>query len=139
MDKKKIVLDFIKSQHLAVVSTVNTGNKPESALVGVGETDNLELIIGTPNSTRKYKNLLSNKNVAVVIGGKEHITVQYEGVAEELEGEEYNKLTEIFYAKNPTARRFEEDPNERFFKITPSWIRYTNYENNPSEIFEITF
>lgn len=78
MDKKQ-VLDFIKKHRLAVLSTVNSNNKPESAVLEFGETDDFEIIFDTFSSTRKYKNLKQNNNVSLVIGWDENITIQYGG------------------------------------------------------------
>jgi len=60
MDRKQVILDFIKKQKLAVISTVGIDNKPESAVLEFGETEELELIFDTLTSSRKYKNLQTN-------------------------------------------------------------------------------
>jgi hypothetical protein len=52
--------NFLNSHKLAVISTVNEDTMPESAVVGFGQTKALELVIGTDNSFRKYKNLIKN-------------------------------------------------------------------------------
>ncbi len=87
MDDKKLILDFIKKQKLAVISTITPKNTPQSAVLEFGETNNLEIIIDMFTSSRKYKNLQTNPNVSLVIGWDENITVQYEGVAQELIGD----------------------------------------------------
>ncbi|MBU2632740.1 pyridoxamine 5'-phosphate oxidase family protein [Patescibacteria group bacterium] len=139
MDKKKIVFDFISKQTLAVLSTVNLKNNPESAVLEFGETENLELIFDTYNSARKYKNLKQNANVAFVIGWDDNITIQYSGKAEELSGEEKEKYKKIYFSKNPDAKRWENKKGMAYFKVTPSWIRYSDLNKNPWEIFEIKF
>jgi general stress protein 26 len=139
MNQKQKVLDFIKSQRLAVLTTINSSNKPESAAMGVGETDNLELIFGTYLSSRKYKNLQSNPNVSVVIGWDNNITVQYEGIATEIEGEEKEKLVTLYYTKHKNAQKYKDKPEERYFKVTPKWLRYSNLNSETWDIFEITF
>ena len=57
MSDKDFVLDFIKKHKLAVIATVDKNNKPEDAVMGFGETENLELVFGTYTSTRKFENI----------------------------------------------------------------------------------
>lgn len=138
-EQKTKVLNFIKTQMLGVIATIDSvRGKPESALVGISEMDDLRLIFGTFNDTRKYQNLQKNKFVSFVIG-QNTTTVQYEGMAQELsllESEQYRK---IHLTKNPRAKKFILDPRERFFVVTPIWIRYTDVTQNPEEIFVLSF
>lgn len=139
MDKKSIVLQFIKKHRIAVFSTVNAECNPESAVMEFGETENLELIFDTFNNSRKYKNLKANKNMSVAIGGEEDITVQYEGEARELALEETDKYKKYFFAKVPQAQKWEKQEGIVFFKIIPKWTRYLDTNKDPWETFEITF
>jgi general stress protein 26 len=140
-DEQKLkILEFLKSQPLGVVSTVRSGEFPQAALVGITETEGLDLIFGTSKLSRKYSNLKSNPQVAVVIVNSEQkATLQYEGVAEELQGDEQVTAREIHIAKHPGSKRHLQDPQEVFFKIVPRWMRYSNYGSAPHEIFEIKF
>lgn len=138
MDNKKIILNFLKNQPLAVISTVD-GNKPESAVLEFGQNDNLELIFDTFTSSRKYKNLQNNKQVSFVIGWDENITVQYEGLAEELTGKDIKLYQELYWEKNKDAKRWEKREGITYFKVVPTWIRYSNLNKDPWDVFEITF
>ena len=138
MDNKQIIFDFIKKQKLAVISTVGVDNKPESAVLEFGETEELELIFDTFTSSRKYKNLQTNKNVSFVIGWDEDITVQYEGVAEEIRGEDAKKYKQAYWDKNPKAKRWELREGIVYFKATPKWIRYSDLNKDPWDIFEVS-
>lgn len=139
MDKRKLILDFIKKQNLAVLSTVTPENTSQSAVLELGETDDLEIIFDTFSSTRKYRNIKQNNNVSLVIGWDENITVQYEGLAEELLGEEKEKYKKIYFKKNPKAQRWENKPGMTYFKVKQTWIRYSDLNKHPWEIHEITF
>lgn len=137
MDKrKKTILDFIKKQKIAVISTVGD-NKPESAVLEFGETDKLELVFDTFITSRKYKNLQINQHVSFVIGWDEDITVQYEGIAEELIGKKGTKFKQAYWEKNPQAKRWESNKNIAYFRVTPKWIRYSDLNKDPWDIFEI--
>lgn len=139
MDKEKLVVDFIASQILGVVSTVNKEGRPESALVAVTEAENMNLIFGTANTSRKYHNLKNNPSVAITIGNDvdEAITVQYEGVVEELSGEEMERCRDLHIKKNPRAAKYAEKPEQRWFKVKPTWVRYLDLASKPQIEFEL--
>ena len=139
MSHQEIILELFTKELHAVIATVGENNMPEAAFIGFGHTDDLVGIFGTSNTSRKYKNIQKNPKVALVIGGWDKpITIQYEGKAVELSGEEKEKFTEIYLAKIPQVRKFRELPDQRFFKIIPTWIRCTGYSKE-EEIFEIKF
>jgi len=128
----------MRGQNLAVVSSVNDG-KPESALVAFAEMENLQIVFGTSDTTRKYKNLKNNQHISFVIGRDDRdarITIQYEGIAAELAGDEAQKYAALLAEKNPATAKFLNDPHQRYFLVTPTWIRYSNYSGTPREIFE---
>ncbi|KKR93313.1 MAG: hypothetical protein UU41_C0020G0003 [Candidatus Roizmanbacteria bacterium GW2011_GWA1_41_13] len=137
MDRKQVILDFIKKQKLAVISTVGIDNKPESAVLEFGETEELELIFDTLTSSRKYKNLQTNKNVSFVVGWDENITVQYEGIAEEVKEKMQKRYQQAYWNKNPKAQRWESTEGITYFKVAPKWIRYSDLNKNPWDVFEI--
>ena len=139
MDKKKKILDFLNGLLLGVLSTVNEQNKPESAVMGFGVMDNLELFFGTNNFSRKYKNLKSHPNISFVIGWDNDVTVQYEGVASEFTNNSVEAYKRIYFMKNPEAKKYEKYPGQTFFKVIPKWIRYSDLSEDPGEVFEVTF
>ena len=135
--KKEIIRNLINQSKLAVLSTVTPENTSESAVIEISARDNLELIFDTLPTFRKYRNLKNNPDISVVIGW-EPVTVQYDGVAMELDGKELEEYRQIHLQKFPEAVKFEKF-GIRFFKITPQWIRYTNVSKQPWEVFEIKF
>lgn len=136
-DQKRFVLDFIKKHELCVLSTVTPEGLPEAGAIEFAETEDLELIFDTFKTYRKYKNLQNNPNVAVVIGWDENITVQYEGKATELTGEDLRKYQSLYFKKNPDAQKWLKFPEITYFKITPTWLRYRDGNTDPMTIFEI--
>ena len=139
-EKKRKILDFIKTKNLAVMSTVSPDGLPEAAVIGISEMDDLLLIFGTFNTYRKYTNLKNNPKVAFVIGWDD-ITVQYEGVAEELIGGRKNTAKSIHLKKLPTSKKFSELKEQCYFLVKPTWIKYTDYSKNSiyGEFFEVNF
>jgi len=138
MTKDK-VYDFMKQHKLAVLSTVSANHEPQSALVGIAVSANLEIVFDTLKTSRKYENLLQNPWVALVIGWDDETTVQYEGIATELAGPEDDRYREIYYEAYPDGRdRAINWAGLVHFKVTPKWLRYSNF-NEPVVIKEETF
>ncbi len=131
---RKLLFDYIHSYKIGVLSTVNKYGNPECALMEFGDTENFELIFDTPNTTRKYKNLKSNPRIAFAIGCEDGTTVQYEGIAQELCGEDLIKFKKIMFAKNDAFQKWESLPNMTYFKVIPKWIRYSSMQQPPWEI-----
>lgn len=136
---KSKIQEFFKLNNLCVISTIHTdGHGPESAVVAFSETEDLKIIIGTSNESRKYKNIQSNPNVSLVIGWNSELgTIQYEGVARELTPDESAEYSALQVAKNPTSAAYVNRPDQRYFLIQPKWIRLTDNRSGVSEIFEI--
>ena len=140
MITKELIYQFITGQKLGVVSTVNSNGKPESAVVGIAVSESLDIIFDTVKASRKYKNILNNADIALVIGWDNEITVQYEGTAEVLgDGDEAQQLREIYYEIYPDGReRAATWPGLVHIKVTPNWIRYSDF-NEPMVIEELSF
>jgi len=136
--KKEEVLKFIKKHDLAVVATVSVENKPQASVVEFGELDDLAIIIDLLKTSRKYKNLQSNRNVAVVIGWDDNITVQMDGIAHELSGEELEKAKIAYFVKNPRAKKWANNPDIVYYVLKPYWIRYSDVTKHPWLIEEFS-
>jgi uncharacterized pyridoxamine 5'-phosphate oxidase family protein len=137
-EQERTVLEFLRRNSLAVIATVDDlSRKPESAVLRYSQTDKLEIIFETFFTYRKYKNLQANGNVAFVIGWDEHITVQYEGIAEELHGDESEEAKTIHIKKLPQLAKLQEKKEIRYFKVKPVWIRYSDLSVSPWKVFEI--
>lgn len=134
--RKEFICQYIRQHKLAVVSTVNEDNRPESALVGIAVSDFGEIIFDTVISSRKYGNIVHNPHIAVVIGWEDETTLQYEGSAEVLGSDmTSDNYREIYYAVWPDGReRAETWPGLVHIKIVPKWARYSNF--NPPVVIE---
>jgi general stress protein 26 len=133
------VFKFLDAEKLGVLATARSDGSPEAALMGVVATEELELIFDTVKSSRKYPNLKSNPRVAFVIGCTSEITVQYEGIAEELEGEALAKYKKIYFAKFTDGPARECWPGIVYFAVRPRWVRYCDYNPETRRIEEKTF
>ncbi|PIU76410.1 pyridoxamine 5'-phosphate oxidase [bacterium CG06_land_8_20_14_3_00_33_50] len=138
-EQKQLILGFIRRHYLAYLATSSLDGKPENAVVEFTETDNLELIFDAFPNFRKCKNIKENPRVAVVIGGEENITIQYEGEAQELEGEELEKVRTMHLSKHPQSAEIIKSKGLKFYKVIPKWIRYLDVNSHPWKTFEVIF
>ena len=135
------LLAFLRQHRLAVEASVSATHVPQAAVVGIAVTDQFEIIFDTVDSTRKARNLRRNPRVAFVIGGiadGEERTIQYEGIADEPSGEELERLKLIYYSVYPDGPSRLSWPGLIYVRVRPTWIRYTDYTVDPTEIVEFT-
>ena len=133
------VFEFMNNQRLAVLATVTDSGRPQAALLGIAVTPQLEIIFDTVKSSRKYPNLKKNPHVAWVVGCTTEVSVQYEGLAEELAGEELAKYKKIYFAAFPNGPVRENWPGITYFVVRPTWLRYCDYNPGSRRIEEHTF
>jgi len=133
------VYQFMRSERLGVLATVSEEGRPEAALMGYAVTPQLEIIFDTVKTSRKYPNLKKNPQVAWVIGCATEVTLQYEGVAEELDGEELAKFKKTYFASFPEGPARESWPGITYFVVRPKWVRYCDYDPVKRRIEEMKF
>jgi pyridoxine/pyridoxamine 5'-phosphate oxidase len=138
MSELETALDFARGQRLAVLATVAPAGEPQSALMGVAVTPDFELVFDTVRSSRKYGNLSTNPRVAFVIGCTGEKSIQYEGVAHELSGEELERYLMVYFAAFPDGPERRNWPGMTYFVVRPKWIRYCDYGQRPPAIREFT-
>ena len=98
MDKKQFLYSFIADQGLVTIATIDPLGRPQSAVIGFGQSSTLEIIFGTDSSSRKYHNLLANPAVSLVIGWVGGKTIQYQATASALDtDQEPWQILEINY------------------------------------------
>lgn len=133
------IIEFIYSHKYMVIST-QTDDYPESANVEFGN-DGLTLIFDTSDTSRKFKNIQKSPKVSIVIGWDEQVnkTVQYQGVAEVLHGEELERLKRAYFAKSPQAQKWENTENNVYIKVSPKWVRMTDLNTDPWTIALLEF
>jgi len=133
------LLEFMRSHSLVVQASVSSSGGPQAAVVGIVVTDDFEVFLDTLDTTRKAHNLRRNPRIAFVIGGLtpgDERTVQYEGLADEPMGPELARLKQIYF------ERFVDGPSRESWKgliyvrARPTWLRYSDYNQNPPIIVE---
>ena len=124
------LLAFMRTHRVAVQASVTPAAAPQAAVVGIAITDRFEVVFDTLGSSRKAHNLRANPSIALVMGGLmpgDERTVQYEGVADEPDGAERERLTETYYGVYPDGRDRLSWPGLTYFRVRPQWIRYSDF------------
>src|SRR4051794_37042974 len=104
------LVDFVRQRGLAVVATTGADGAPEAAVVGITATDRGELVLDTTVDSRKADNIRRDPRVAVVIGWDDEQTLQIEGVANFLTGDERERCTAFYFRQYPDGRDRAMDP-----------------------------
>ena len=130
--KTEFLYNFISKYKYAVLSTVSAKGNPEAALVGFAVAPDLRLIFDTVSTSRKYKNLVQNGAIALVIGWEDERTVQYEGRVKILEGHEFDNMLELYFKVFPDGKERKETWKDiTYFVVVPEWIRYSEFKIPP--------
>ena len=127
----------MSKQRLGVLGTLSSGGSPQSALVGIAVTPELEIIFDTVKSSRKFQNLMSNSGCS--FGWTGGITVQYEGQAGQPTGVALARYQQAYFAQWPECRSHLSWRGITYFVVRPRWIRYSDFDQNPPFIEEFTF
>lgn len=133
------IYEFIARQNLGVLGSIATDGKPQSALVGIAVSNELEIIFDTVKSSRKFQNLIKNPRCSFVIGWAGETTVQYEGVAFQPEGAQLQRYQQIYFTSWPDGPARLSWPGITHFVVRPTWVRYSDFDQRPPFIQEFTF
>lgn len=129
---------FIDSCGLGVLGTFSASGVPQTAVMGIAVSPELEIIFDTLTTTRKYANLKAHPQCSISIW-KGEFAVQYEGVAEELSGEDRTRYLDIYFQKMPDGRDRLSWPGITHFVVRPTWVRLSDYNVRPPRIEQHTF
>jgi general stress protein 26 len=136
---KAELFDFIRAHRYGVVSSRNADGAPQSALVGIAVSPALEIYFDTTGDTRKAANLRRDPRIAIVVGWENEQSVQYEGVADEPKGAELAALKTIYFAAWPDGPSRESWPGITWFRVRPSWIRFSDFNRKTDAVREVSF
>lgn len=134
MDRAAL-LEFLRRPTYAVEASLNPRGGPQAAVIGVAVTDDLEIVFDTLGTTRKARNLRLDGRIALVLweGAR---TAQVEGVADEPHGAELARVKETYFAKFPDGRERESWPGLTYFRVRPTWIRFSDFGGDAPVVHE---
>jgi predicted enzyme related to lactoylglutathione lyase len=134
------LLAFMRGELYAVQATVSANGAPQAALVGIVVSDRFEIFFDTLGTSRKAANLRSGSTAALVIGptaADAVRTVQCEGVADEPDGADLERLLEAYFERFPDGRARRSLPDIMYVRVSPTWLRYSDFSVHPPAI--VTF
>ncbi len=129
------IVAFARANPLGVVATVAPDGAPEAALIDLITLDNGTVTFLAHRAARKLVNLATEGRVAVVIGTGGPVTIQIEGHARVVEGEErevWAKRTTDVQPGSPVDRE-----DFALIVISPVWLRYYDGSTRPPAIEEM--
>ena len=135
------LLAFMRQEPYAVQASVSASGKPQVATIGVVVSDRFEVFFDTLDTTRKAVNLRRNPAVAMALGptaAATERTVQLEGTADEPRGEDLQRLLELYFDRFPDGRDRQRWPGIMYFRVTPTWLRYSDFSKNPPLVAELS-
>jgi general stress protein 26 len=133
------LLDFMRAHPLAVQASVSDAGSPQAAVVGIAVSDDLEIVFDADGGSRKVANLRQRPEIAFVIGGTSpggERTLQYEGIADEPTGSELDRLQRPYFEVFPSGRERRTWPGITYVRARPTWIRYTDFNQDPPVVAE---
>jgi pyridoxine/pyridoxamine 5'-phosphate oxidase len=133
------VYRFVSECRLGVLASIAVDGTPQSALVGIAVTPELEIVFDTVKTSRKYPNLMARPSCSFVIGWAGERTVQYEGEAEELWAPDLEHYQEVYFHAWPECQAHMSWPAITYFVVRPRWVRYSDFNQNPPLIQEFRF
>jgi PPOX class probable F420-dependent enzyme len=138
MDKMELV-EFVRARGLGVLATRGSDGSPQAALVGIAATDQGELVFDCLRGSRKYANIERHPSVALVVGWDDEVTVQIEGRGEVVSGVELGRCLAAYFEQYPDGRERARSPEIAHIRVTPRWLRYSDYRPDTFGSSETSF
>lgn len=121
-EAKCIFEKILQRSKLCVLATASNDEKLEAAVIEYAPDKNDNIYFETFPDYRKYPNLIQNLRASIVIT-KEPNTIQMDGTVEEQKGKEAQEAKSLLITKHGKGSGFYDEPNIKFFKFIPTWIR----------------
>ena len=135
---KETIKGILASQKLAVLATHGNG-KPYGSLVAFAATSDLKTILfATTRASRKYANLLSDAQIAMVIDTRTNQTADFSdavaitvlGEVEEISDHERQESSMIYLDKHPSLKEFVESPTTALLSVrVKTFIMVSQFQN----------
>lgn len=138
--EKDRLLAFMRQELYAVQASVNDDGVPQAAIVGAIVSEQFEVFFDTLGSSRKVRNLRQRPHVAMVLGpaaAGSAQTIQLAGRADEPRGDDLDRLLGLYFARFPDGRERQRLPDITYWRVRPTWIRFSDFSVDPPHIVEI--
>jgi pyridoxine/pyridoxamine 5'-phosphate oxidase len=124
------LLAFLRQHRLCVQASVADSGAPQAAVVGFAVSDEMEIVFDTIGTTRKMTNLRRDPRIAVVIGWDQEQTAQIEGIADEPEGPDLERLKRVYFAVYPEGVERQAWKDITYVRVRPTWVRFSDFRPN---------
>jgi hypothetical protein len=131
------LVEFVRGHRYAVQASVSAQG-PQAAVVGVAVTPRLELVFDTLEGTRKCANLRRDPRIALVVGTQDEKTLQFQGVADEPQGAELERLKALYLERFPDGHERTTWPGITYFRARPTWVRFSDFSGAAPVIEELS-
>jgi len=139
---KEEVYKILESREpkLCVLATSDKSGKTEAATLVYTIEEDLTILLSTKSDSRKWNNLLENDQVSLVFGFSfTEANIQYDGIAKLIDknSPEYASCEQTYFTDHPDLSEYRGQANSVFFKITPRWLRLSDYSKKPPQVDEM--
>lgn len=137
---RTFLLERMRAHPYAVQCSASPDGKPQAAVVGVAISDAFEVVFDTTSASRKCDNLTRDGRISLVMGSTSREaswTVQLDGVADQPTGADRARLVALYLSVFPDGVERQQWPGLTYFRVSPRWIRWSNFLADPPEVLEL--
>ncbi|KRA23831.1 hypothetical protein ASD65_04890 [Microbacterium sp. Root61] len=120
------LIEFVRTHGDAVVATVGADGHPHASYVSITATDRGELVFNARRGSRTVANIAQHPEVAVVVGGRELLTLQCEGRGSEPEETDRDRCVAAYVDAFPQFAASSTMPGIVFIRVTVARARLSD-------------
>ncbi|MCT2593519.1 pyridoxamine 5'-phosphate oxidase family protein [Streptomyces sp. N2-109] len=128
LDRDSMVA-FLSAHGDGVLSTLGPDGSPQSAYLTLAVTDRGELVFDAREVSRKVANLRRDGRVAVVVGGRDGVTLQAEGLADIPAGDERQRCADAYQDAFPQFASSLQDSAIVVVRVRIAWARLGDFRS----------
>jgi general stress protein 26 len=133
------VVRFVRAHGDGVLTTLGPDGRPQAAYLTLAATDTGELVLDARATSRTVSNVLRDARVAVVVGGPDGVTLQAEGLAVVVQGDERRRCAQVYVTAFPQFAASLADPAIAVVRVRPTWARLGDYRAATPVLRELAF
>lgn len=124
---------YLAGQRVCALSVLIKDGSPHIAAMHFSHSmEPFEIYIQTENTSKKCEILSESKatkaSITIGFSEKDFRTLQMDGTIKLVMKKGLPRIHKIHYKKNPSAKKWKDDPATVFLVFKPAWWRYTEYE-----------
>jgi general stress protein 26 len=133
------VVRFVRAHGDGVLSTLSPDGSPRAAYLTLAATDDGELVLDARATSRTVTNVRGDARVAVVVGGPDGVTLQTQGLAVVVQGDERRRCADVYRTAFPRFAASLADPSIVVVRVRPTWARLGDYRTATPVLRELSF